>query len=181
MHRAALLALSMLPMIALSQTLCKRDETDFFSCVASGSKKIISVCGNIPDDPKFGDRWVQYRFGRIDHVEMNYPRTREGSFSKFEGTYYNRYGVLSLRFISKKSLYDVSLTLEARDAEDPRDEHPSSAGLSVSLNRTHQKLVSCEKANTAMYFEPYGQLISSVRQHNGETDFLSDFYKFHRK
>lgn len=171
----------MIPTIALSQTLCKKDETDYFSCVASGSKKIISICGNISDDPKFGDSWVQYRFGRIDHVEMNYPNIREGSISKFEGTYYNRYGVLSLRFISKKSLYDVSLTLEARDAEDPRDEHPSSAGLSVSFDSTRHNFVSCEKANTAMYFEPYGQLINNLRQHNGETDFLSNFYKSHRK
>ena len=171
----------MIPTIALSQTLCKKDETDYFSCVASGSKKIISICGNISDDPKFGDSWVQYRFGRIDHVEMNYPNIREGSISKFEGTYYNRYGVLSLRFISKTFLYDVSLTLEARDAEDPRDEHPSSAGLSVSFDSTRHNFVSCEKANTAMYFEPYGQLINNLRQHNGETDFLSNFYKSHRK
>ena len=101
--------------------------------------------------------------------------------SKFEGIYFNRYGVLSLRFISKRSLYDVSLALEARDTEDPRDEHPSSADLSVSFDSTHHKLISCDKANTAMYFEPLGQLVNNLSQRNGKTDFSSDFYKSHRK
>lgn len=91
----------------------------------------------------------------------------------------NRHGVLSVRFIHKKALYDISLTLEARDAEDPRDEHPANANLSVSSDSTHHQLISCEKPNTTMYFEPLSRLINSLSQHNGETDFLSDFSKSH--
>lgn len=99
---AALLALSILPLSAFCQTLCKKRETDYFSCVASGSKKVISVCGKISDDPDARKSWIQYRFGRIGQIESAYPSIREGSLSEFEGIYFNRYGVLSFDSFTKK-------------------------------------------------------------------------------
>lgn len=58
------------PTFADEMTLCDAHEEVYFSCHVGS--KVISVCaaGNI--SPKNG--YVQYRFGNLNHVELEYPK-----------------------------------------------------------------------------------------------------------
>lgn len=51
-------------------TLCQPHEEVYFSCPVNG--KLLSVCasGNISPD----NGYVQYRFGRIGKIELEYPK-----------------------------------------------------------------------------------------------------------
>ncbi|MFM0226318.1 hypothetical protein [Paraburkholderia dipogonis] len=55
--------------VAADATLCQSHEEVYFSCPTRG--KMLSVCasGNISPD----NGYVQYRFGRVDHIELAYP------------------------------------------------------------------------------------------------------------
>lgn len=68
---------------AASGTHCGSNEKVFFSCAiqSSGSRKVASLCGSAGKTNE--TRWVQYRFGEINHPEMVYPKKRDGSGEKF--------------------------------------------------------------------------------------------------
>lgn len=50
---------------------CKPDETTYFSCEVKGRGKTVSVCG--------GTDGLQYRFGALGAIELEFPRDRAGS------------------------------------------------------------------------------------------------------
>ena len=52
------------------------------------------MCGNITNGEINDGSWLQYRFGKAGSIELTYPKEKTGSFSKFEGYYFNRYGVI---------------------------------------------------------------------------------------
>jgi len=55
--------------LAEETTLCKAHEEVYFSCHIA--KKIASVCASGNISPENG--YVQYRFGDLSHVELEYP------------------------------------------------------------------------------------------------------------
>ncbi|MGH8507063.1 MAG: hypothetical protein ACRETM_14055 [Stenotrophobium sp.] len=67
---------------AETATLCKANETNYFSCKIKNSSKTVSLCGS--DESKTGP-WLQYRFGTVSKLELVYPTTKNGSLKKFEG------------------------------------------------------------------------------------------------
>ncbi len=82
-----------------ANSLCSQTEHIIFSCrvrrlrsrVGTSSGKIASLCAS-PDLDK--DRgYLQYRFGLPGRVELEYPRSREGTQQLFQYVHYMRYQV----------------------------------------------------------------------------------------
>ncbi|WP_299015285.1 hypothetical protein [uncultured Photobacterium sp.] len=72
---------------SLSQgTLCLVSEDVYFSCKLKNSK-VVSVCGSItyPQEGYFtpNDGYVQYRYGSINNVELEYPENKVSPINKF--------------------------------------------------------------------------------------------------
>ena len=77
--------------VLASESHCTKQEAIFFNCQINNSKKVLSVCGNkrilsapLGDLADGKDIYVQYRFGEIGNVEMQFPKSRVGSLNKFE-------------------------------------------------------------------------------------------------
>ena len=72
----------------LSNTLCRAEEQNFFSCTVTGSAKFISLCGSKSLDARRG--YLQYRFGRPGSVELQFPRDRANTQRVFRYAHYFR-------------------------------------------------------------------------------------------
>ncbi len=71
--------------LAQGQTHCHGNERVVFSC--SMQKKTASVCASEVSSPSQG--YLQYRFGVLGKVEMEYPKVQQhpqGKFTTFYGT-----------------------------------------------------------------------------------------------
>ena len=68
-------------------THCLPLEFVYFSCKIKGTSNVASLCSNQADVrgdvPK--DMWLQYRFGRVGHIKLIYPKNKKGSLSLFQG------------------------------------------------------------------------------------------------
>lgn len=74
LSRVACLIAVALPLHCVAdETLCKPKETIYFSCKVEPTGRLISLCGNSFRDPE--RFWLQYRFGRTDQIELEYPKT----------------------------------------------------------------------------------------------------------
>ena len=155
------------PSIALSQSLCGKGELDYFSC-ETVNKKVISVCGNISNGEITDNSWLQYRFGKKGAIELTYPKEKQGSVSKFEGNYFNRYNVIDLRFINGKTLYGVNYN-DSYSGDEAQERTSPSAGVYVEINHAKPVNIQCAKIHTA--FTYFGYLNDWLRSYNGETNF----------
>ncbi|WP_061541510.1 hypothetical protein [Collimonas fungivorans] len=69
-------------------SLCRKNETIYFSC-ATNSGKIISLCGDAFYQDEFGslteidNPWLQYRFGSPGKIELSYPPQKNDSLKRF--------------------------------------------------------------------------------------------------
>lgn len=162
------------PSIGLAQTLCRLGEIDYFSCKVA-HEKIVSVCGNIANGEVMEDSWLQYRFGKVGAIELTYPKERQASARKFEGNYFSRYNVIDLRFINESTLYGVDLNNTYRGG-DAKNRHRPTGGVSVQVEKAKGIRIECQKADTGKYFEIFSLLNSTLRNYNGETDFLHQFH-----
>lgn len=52
-----------------SESLCTENERSLYSCTMG--KKLLSICAS--NDLSKSTGYLQYRFGRIDHLELQYP------------------------------------------------------------------------------------------------------------
>lgn len=163
------------PSVVLSQTLCQKGEVDYFSCETVTNKKIVSVCGNIANGEINDESWLQYRFGKKHAVELSYPEEKQGSVSKFEGNYFDRYNVIDLRFINGRTLYGVEFN-GVYDGEEAEKRTRASGGVYVENSKAKRVYIACRKVDTGKYFNIFSQLNASIREFNGETDFLYRFY-----
>lgn len=62
-------------------THCLKHEERVFSCQIQKSNKVLSLCA-VPAKAK-NPGYLQYRFGRPGHVELQYPQAKSTSYSKF--------------------------------------------------------------------------------------------------
>ena len=60
---------------------CMADEVAYFSCTVDQGKR-LSVCGSPVSSS--GSGWLQYRFGRLDSIELAYPEDREYRWFSYE-------------------------------------------------------------------------------------------------
>lgn len=68
------------PCGANNDTLCRPTEEVYFSC-ATRSERIISLCASGNISPNNGH--VQYRFGGLGDIELQYPRVADVPFNRF--------------------------------------------------------------------------------------------------
>ena len=69
-------------------TLCDRNERVIFSCPIKRPAKIVSVCASKDLTSERG--YLQYRFGLPGKIELEFPRERTGTQTKFQYTHYFR-------------------------------------------------------------------------------------------
>ncbi len=155
--------------LSFSQTLCLKHETDFFSCVTTNNK-IISICGEISSNDSTND-WLQYRFGRQEHIELIYPEPKAGSISKFEGNTFNRYNVIDLRFINSRNAYSVSLN-GPYDGDEAAVRSSASAGVNIKLKSKKRVSISCSAIDSKKYYDRFENLNNELRFRNGDTDIF---------
>ena len=172
---ALAIVLAMFPCVGQSQTLCRAGEIDYFSCETTASEKIVSVCGNITGGEMGSESWLQYRFGKKGAIQLSYPPKGTDSVRKFEGNYFSKYNVVDLRFISGRTLYGVELNHTYSGDEAQQRDQPS-GGITVTLSKTKHVNIDCKKVDASKYFRIFSDLNTSLRAHNGETDFLYHFY-----
>lgn len=116
--------------------LCQPTETVIFSCQIKNSQKIASLCASKIDDPNNG--YLQYRFGRKNKIEMEFPRKNDGSASRFFYSDYARYQVTrqSLRFVNS----DYEYTIEIRSEH---DETPPVQEASIEVSGKSNAILEC--------------------------------------
>lgn len=171
-HIAGLLPL--LPTFIQAQTLCKKGETDYFSCAVSPTGKVVSICGEVADLESNSGNWIQYRFGKPKAIELAYPTERFGSISKFEGNYFGRYNFVDLRFLSGDTLYSVTL-YGPYGGEDAEERISYSGQVSVGLPTSSKSVnIPCRKA-PGHYFQAFSELNIFLERHNGESNILQKF------
>lgn len=135
----------------------------------------MSVCGNIANGEVNDDSWLQYRFGKKGAIELLYPAKTAGSIAKFEGNFFGRYNVIDLRFISGRTLYGVSLN-QSYDGDEAQPRPYPSGGIIVHVNKIKHVNIGCRKVDASKYYQVFSDLNILLRDHNGDTDFLYQFY-----
>lgn len=164
--------------LAHAQTLCRKGETDYFSCSVSLSGKIISVCGNISSDELTDDDWVQYRFGKPRAIELQFPQEKLGSALKFEGNNFWRHNFIDLRFINGRALYSVALygpySSDAFDGERKGYKGEVSVTLAGSPKPV---IIPCRKVAGPKYFGIFKELNNVLpgRDPDSGMDMLEKF------
>src|SRR2546430_3058937 len=63
-------------------TLCSKDERVIFGCLLKQPAKIVSVCASKNLTSEIG--YLQYRFGLLGKIELEFPKDRAGTQQKFE-------------------------------------------------------------------------------------------------
>ena len=102
---------------------CQAGETDYFSCQIRGSQWILSICGSSGvTESSRSEAWLQYRFGRLNRIELAYPQSRSNSLASFHATDLTpiddegvRRDIFNLYF----DIGPVNYNVEARDARRP--------------------------------------------------------------
>src|SRR2546430_16398437 len=67
---------------------CAKDERIIFSCPVKRPAKIVSICASKNLTSEQG--YLQYRFGLPGKVELEFPKDRTGTQTKFQYTHYFR-------------------------------------------------------------------------------------------
>jgi hypothetical protein len=160
--------------VAMSQTHCKKGETDYFSCVTDAAEKVMSICGTVPDGAVDDDSWLQYRFGKPGAIELAYPKAKDRSLSKFEGNFFYRFNFSDLRFISGKALYSVNF-LGPYDGNDASPRRGYLGGVDVQVHGRAGVNIHCTTVLGRKYFDRFNRLNVSLEQFNGESNFLGRF------
>jgi hypothetical protein len=154
-----------------AESLCRNDEIDYFSCRLKNSAKLLSICGNVTNGEIVEGSWLQYRFGKQGAIELAYPKETQDSIQKFEGNYFNKYGVIDLRFVNTSVKYSVELD-QPYDGEDAQRRSTYSAGVSAELSNGKRIQHFCVGTDFRKYFERFSALNDWLRGHNGDTDIF---------
>jgi len=108
-------------------SLCAKDERVIFSCPVKRAAKIVSVCAS--KDLTNDHGYLQYRFGLPGKIELEYPKDRQGTQSKFQYTHYFRaqFDMTSINFTIDG--YEYSVFDDYNGEEKPKI---STQGVSVT-------------------------------------------------
>lgn len=127
-HSTSSAAPTALPLsVAQSTSLCARDERVIFSCPVRRPAKIVSLCAS--KDLTSDRGYLQYRFGLPGKIELEYPKDRQGTQSKFQYTHYFRaqFDMTSINFTIDG--YEYSVFDDYNGEEKPKI---STQGVSVT-------------------------------------------------
>lgn len=107
MRRYAIIAVLFTARATAGEGHCAIGEKVIFSCPIAKSTKVISLCAS-PDLSRKNGR-LNYRFGPVGNVELEYPSTPVGSAKKFRHAHYSRYQteITEVTFSIGKFTYSV--------------------------------------------------------------------------
>lgn len=102
-------------------SLCTQGERVVWSCETAKEKKLASLCGS--KDLSKTQGYLQYRFGRVGQVEMEFPRARVNTQSAFKYSRYTRPLVtyLKLEFVNDGFTYTISDDFNSKEKPSRRD------------------------------------------------------------
>ena len=98
-------------------TLCDRNERVIFSCRVKRPAKIVSVCASKDLTSERG--YLQYRFGLPGKIELEYPKDRTGTQTKFQYTHYFRAQVDLTEISFNVNGYEYQVTDDYNGEEKP--------------------------------------------------------------
>jgi len=98
-------------------TLCDRNERVIFSCPIKRPAKIVSVCAS--KDLTSDRGYLQYRFGLPGKIELEYPKERIGTQTKFQYTHYFRAQVDLTEISFNVNGYEYQVTDDYNGEEKP--------------------------------------------------------------
>ena len=107
-------------------SLCAPDEQTIWSC-ETANRKTVSICGSRQLDKERG--YLQYRFGRPGHVELQYPQQREHTQTAFAYFRYTRPMVTYLGLRFKINEYDYEVYDNSNEEQGARS---SEAGVTIT-------------------------------------------------
>jgi hypothetical protein len=92
--------------VVKSKSLCQANEQTIWSCKTT-KNKIASVCGSKDLTADVG--YVQYRFGVLGKVELEFPKNRQDSQKSFKYLRYTRplVTMLTLSFENSGVVYEI--------------------------------------------------------------------------
>lgn len=108
-------------------TLCSLSERVIFSCPVKRPAKIVSLCAsrNLSNDTGY----LQYRFGLPEKIELEYPKDRTGTQSKFQYSHYFRAQVDLTEISFTNEGFEYQITDDYNGEEKPAQ---SIQGISVT-------------------------------------------------
>src|SRR5256885_5815068 len=71
-----------------ANSLCSSSEDVIFNCEIAGRRKVVSLCSSHELDRQQG--YLQYRFGRVGAIELEYPREGHNTQTAFKYSCYTR-------------------------------------------------------------------------------------------
>lgn len=127
---------------ASEPSLCVPSERVSFSCELENGK-VVSLCTSSEFSETTG--YLQYRYGRQDHIELEHPRSKSATQKRFELETHRPYGIQfeSVNFSVGKFSYSVIRVVSAES------DVPSWAGVTVTdlRNSEHPRetTVKCKR------------------------------------
>jgi hypothetical protein len=113
---------------------CSAHEQVIFSCQITSSKKVLSVCASEPLDAP--ERYLQYRYGALKSVELEFPSQRAESVKYFKTAHYFRARVdrREITFTNKEVGYAVFSYYEGEESPPQRQ-----AGVTIYKGKSAQE------------------------------------------
>lgn len=124
------------PPAVKSKSLCQSSEKTIWTCTTE-KNKIASVCAS--KDLAEDKGYVQYRFGSLGKIELEYPKSRTGSAQKFKYSRYTRplVTMLTLEFENEGVRYEIH-------DDDNSEEKPPVRAASIDVaNGASSRSVVC--------------------------------------
>lgn len=100
-----------------SKSLCEANEQTIWSC-STVKNKLASVCAS--KDLTADSGYVQYRFGILGKIELEFPKDRDGSQKAFKYSRYTRPLVTMLRL----SFENAGVVYEIHDDDNAEEKPP---------------------------------------------------------
>jgi hypothetical protein len=129
--------------LAAASHHCRRDEKAWFRCETKNGK-FVSLCG--AKDLKAEGAYVQYRYGRVGSVELEWPALKVKRSGK-QGFRFSDVGTATVNetifFVSGPYRYQIMLGLKFDRRTNRRV--PGFSGVVVSRNNVQIARIPCKK------------------------------------
>ena len=101
---------------------CGESEQIIFSCQIRDSSKVLSLCAS--KDLSDSSGYLQYRFGKLNEIELEYPADRKDSQKQFLYRHYFRYQVdeTEISFVNQGHEYTIYSYYEGDGDGTPQQE-----------------------------------------------------------
>ena len=128
--------------VVKSNSLCQANEQTIWSCAVATKNKTASVCAS--KDLAEDTGYVQYRFGSVGKIELEFPKERKDSQKAFKYSRYTRplVTMLTLSFENSGVFYEIH-------DDDNSEEKPPVRAASIDIKDGAKELsVVCKQPTT---------------------------------